>query len=231
MSKKVLPGQIDTETLMSQIESETVEVQQEEIVHDNILEFLSYYGITPGENPVKSRILYKMYDSWNKSQGYGSKYFGLKMSELFKKDTTCFYINLDALTLSSKAKEVFFKKQNTEKVTSKTWKKHFDKFLEEFCIVPGEFTIKQAELYYIYEEWARISRKRILSIIDFGTYCTYYFKHYKFENYVFYIDKAQLKVDGVTLEKAKKWAKNYKKGSSKNKNRRKEFWQKDKKES
>lgn len=231
MAKKVLPGHIDTETLMSQVESEVVEINQEETVHHNILEFISFYGIEPGENPIKKRVLYKMYDSWNKSNGYGANYFSLRMSELFKYEKGCYYINLNSLTLTSKAKEVFFKPENTEKAKSKKWKAHLEKFLEEFCIVPGRYTIKQAELYYIYEDWARIDKKRILSIIDFGTFCSYYFKHYKFENYVFYIDKAQLKVDGVTLEKAKKWAQKYKKGSAESKNRKKEFWQKLKKES
>jgi len=219
MSKKVLPQELDLESLLSKAIEESGHTNEEEhIVHDNILEFMSFYNIKSGEHPVKRRVLYKMFKAWSKAEDYGPNYFGLKLTQFFESDNANVFINYDALDLTKRAKEVFFKKENTSRTKSKHYKQHIEKFMKDLSVTSGDYSVQGVALYYIYEAWALETRKKVLDIRDFCAILKFYLPHYKeyiMHPYFFYIDKTNLKVDGVTLEKAKKWSESQNKTYSK----------------
>lgn len=213
MSKKVLPQELNTEELLSQLEKSPSNSNEEQIT-DNILEFLSFYNIKSGDNQVKKRLLYKMFIAWNKGNSYGYKYFATKLGLYFKNKPEYVYLDLDAIDLTAKAKEVFFKKENSKKTKSKFYKNQIEKFIKEKGLKSGKYSVNSSVLYYIYEEWALNSKKKPIKINDFSMILSFYFTHYKEKMkspYFFYIDKDTLTVDGVTLEKAKSWSENYNK--------------------
>lgn len=210
MSKKVLPQEIDLEALLKTAIEDSGHSQEEElIIHDNILEFMSYYNIKPGTFPVKKRVIYKIFKAWSKAENYGPRYFGLKLTQFFESDVHNVFINYDAIDLTKKAKEVFFKLDTSKKTTNKNRKQQIEKFLVGMSVNPGDYIIHSSALYYIYEGWALSNRKKVMGIRTFSSYIKFYLKSYKeyvTSTYFFYIDKNTLKVDGVTLEKAKAWS-------------------------
>lgn len=209
---KKLPNQLSTEELLKQVDEIKLSETDNIIIEDNIVEFLSYYNIRAGNNPVNRKPIYKMYKAWNKSNSnVSSKQFGHKLGEYFKADHNYIYINIEAIDLTKKAKDVFFKSENSNKFKNKNYKEQIERFINNFNIKDGKYIVQTSVLYYIYEEWCLNNRLKILTDRDFSSYIRFYFKHYKEHEtskiYV-YIDKLQLKVDGVTLEKAKTWAEN-----------------------
>ena len=227
MSKKTLPQDLDLESLLSKaIEVSGQSQEEEHIVHDNILEFISFYNIKPGKHPVKRRVLYKMFRAWSKAADYGPNYFGLKLTQFFESDQYNVFISYEAIDLTKKAKEVFFKSDNSSRVKSKHYKQQIEKFMEDLSVTSGDYAVQGTSLYYIYEGWALETRKKVLGIKDFCSMLKFYLPHYKeyiMHPYFFYIDKHNLKVDGVTLEKAKDWSKKQNKRYSKLKTRREEI--------
>lgn len=225
--RKKLPNQISTKDLLDSLEEKSLEssIQEEqEIIHDNILEFLSFYNIKQGEEPVKRRVLYKMFRAWTKSKDYGVSYFSLQLNQYFFSDLRHVYIDINALDLTKKAKEVFFNLKNSTGVTSKYKDKltkiQIEDFLKKFRIVHGEYSAQGTMLYYIYEEWAMKTNRKIINIIDFTHYLKLFLEHYvgyDTGGLYFYIDKQQMKVSGAAIEKAKKWAEARSKANKKKK--------------
>jgi hypothetical protein len=217
--KQKLPNELSLDDLLNQItENNNKTVATEKVIEDNVLEFLSYYNITKGTEPVKRRVLYKMYKAWSKAQNYTAYYFGRRLAMFFQSDEQNVFINVDAIDLTKKAKEVFFTPETSSKYKNKNYKIQIEQFINEYNIQDGKYIIQGSALYYIYEDWAIKTKKKILSNKDFTAFFKLYFKYYQefqMHSFYFYIDKLQLKVDGVTLEKAKTWAKNQNKAKAK----------------
>lgn len=208
--KKVLPNTLDIETLLSQINDSNVHPNEEEqlVYHkDNLLDFLSFYSIKPGVNKVKVSSLYKMYKAWTKENKYTRLSFHNQISHILQTDNGTALIDVDSLTLTLKAKEVFFKPKTSSKVKSNSNKNQIEEFLKKYNIVPGKHAVHSDVLYFIYEAWRYDTYKRVMRIFDFNQIIMFYLPQAENSNSYFTIDKQQLNVDGVTLEKAKAWAK------------------------
>lgn len=209
--KKVLPNTLDTETLLSQINDSNVHPNEEEqlVYHkDNLLDFLSFYSIKPGAHKVKVSSLYKMYKAWTKENSHTSRSFYNQISHILQTDKKCVLIDINGLNLTLKAKEVFFKPKTSSKVKSNSNKNQIEEFLKQYNIVPGKHAVHSDVLYFIYEAWRYDNYKRVMRIFDFNQIIMFYLPQAEKSNsYYLTIDKQQLNVDGVTLEKAKAWAK------------------------
>lgn len=66
---KVLPSQLTDEEILALLESEDevdVVVAQVFDYNDDIVPFLSFYNITPGDTPVSKKLVYKLYKTYSK---------------------------------------------------------------------------------------------------------------------------------------------------------------------
>lgn len=237
MKKKQLLNEFSTVDLLESLDnnnnniSDSPELQENQtVVHDNMLEFISHYKIKKGSEPVKRRVLYKIFKNWTNSQDYGSRYFSLQLDQYFYSDKEHIFIDIDALDLTKKAKDVFFRNDKSRGVSVKFKEKYIKIQVEEFTklyrIVDGEYQIDGNALYYIYENWAITTKRKVMKQIDFIAVLKYFMKNernYKLNTTLFYIDKQQLKGIGVTtLEKAKAWAEENSKQTKKKSRAKKE---------
>lgn len=211
--KDFLRQEIDTETLLSQLnESDVTNESNVPSAPDNMLDFVSFYNLKPGTNVVKGSLLYKLYTAWNKSEKLNKREFMNRLTVYLERSKSGHVlINIDNVALTNKAKEVFFKTKHTIYLNTPRFKKNIERWMKELDIIPGDYAVDGTVLHYIYRDWSINNRLTAISVTDFNQILTYYFKFYKeFDRRypeIFYIDKNNLRVDGVTLEKAKEAAK------------------------
>src|SRR6478735_8515513 len=99
--KKILPSQLSFEELMEMMNSQE-EAPSNEITEfmNDIVPFLTHYGITPGDMPVSKKLLYKLYQTYSKAPA-NKQEFSLKVGEyITDKSSTYYYINQDNFAIS-----------------------------------------------------------------------------------------------------------------------------------
>ncbi len=212
MSKKTLPQDIDLDSLLSTIQEESsVLAKEASLTNDNVLEFISFYNIKKGDIPIKKSMVYKLYKSWSNNKNYSKYSFMLQMNQYFITNNMCYMLDIEAIDLTLKAKDTFFKSKVTSKIHNASVKKQIDIFMETFGIVKGKYSTHVSILYYMYSNWP--NKKHRLNINDFKLLLSFVLDSHIDNEFLyshpehFYIDKPTLKVDGVTLEEAKAWAK------------------------
>jgi hypothetical protein len=157
-SLKVLPSQLSYDELLEAME-DAPEVTDEILEHtDDVVPFLSHYGVQPGETPVSKRLLYKLYRTYSSNPAPQTQFFFLVSEFVSTKrigSQTFFCLNQDNFAISA----AIFKNQKTiEKTKSITYQKHFQWFLKGRGVKSGHKWVEGFILFFIYKDYCKSHR-------------------------------------------------------------------------
>lgn len=183
--QRKLPHQASVEDLLKAIEKdETVISQQDELIHypllqNDIVAFLSHYGIEPGDDLVPHTMLYYLYNIWSK-EPVSKRTFSLQVGKFLithKKTYKIYYmLNKSSLNLTTEAFKLI-NAHSQNKAKSMPWRKHFENFLAKYDIKPGNFFLEGYILYDLYDEYSyNLKRKKSIGEQQFFNFCKVYFK-------------------------------------------------------
>jgi hypothetical protein len=156
--KKILPSQLTYEELMEVMNSQDDYIPPVEQITDyfnDIVPFLTNYGITPGETPVSKKLLYKLYKTYSKNPATNQE-FQTKVGEyIVARSDQYYYINQDNFAIS---KHIYKETKKIEKTKSLTYQKHFQWFLDNRVVERGHKWVEGFILFYIYKTFCKERR-------------------------------------------------------------------------
>lgn len=154
---KILPSQLTDEEILALLESEEeVEVVAAEVFdyEGDIVPFLSFYNITPGKTQVSKKLLYKLYKAYSK-QPIDKLNFTTQLGNFITHDRNHFLINIDQFAIS---KHIYETEKTRDKTKSLTYQKHFNWFMQEGNVQPGNVWLEGFILFYIYKDFCKSRR-------------------------------------------------------------------------
>lgn len=176
MSNK-LPNEISDADLLELLNSKADHkyIVTSSLTNDDIVMFLSTFNIKPGKEPIQARGLYKLYKDWSKSP-INQYSFAHTLNKYYKRQGLYYLINLDVLDLAKSALDII-KKPNKRKTVRKSWRIHFQSFVDRYSLKSGNFYVNDFILYYLYDKWTYDNRVRgRLGKEQFNEFCKLYFK-------------------------------------------------------
>jgi hypothetical protein len=184
MVLKKLHNSFSEEELLNLLDQkETTEVKEDPKLEyrNDIPLFLSAYNVLPGEHCVSKRVLLELYRAWsNKSVRPSTFYYHIsKYLIIHQKGPKHYYlINESAINISTKA-YALVKENSIDKTKSPTYKKHFEQFLKDMNIVPGDYYVETFILFKVYDNWhySKKMKKNPLGNTQLFNYFKLYFTH------------------------------------------------------
>lgn len=193
MTKKTINQLSDKELHELLQSSPQIPVENSFNYPNDIMDFISFYNLKPGEENIPLRVLYKVYNKWSETPLKRSQ-FSEHIGRFFV--TKAFGNGNSVVCLDKNAKQFqkiiqeFFKKM--DKTKKKGYKKHFDSFLNFYNISPGTLYLKDKVLYDLYDKWTYKNQNyNPLSFNQFLGFLRLYFKKdekYIAGNYYFSLD-------------------------------------------
>lgn len=183
--QRKLPHTASVEELLKTIEDDETPLSEEhDIVNyptleNDLVAFLSFYEIEPGNDVVPKAMLYKLYGLWSDSP-ITRNHFGQEMAKFVlshvKGAQTYYLLNKSSIRLTKAAYDLI-NKHTRDLSKSPPWKAHFENFLNKYEIKAGYFFIESYALYDLYDEYVySIDKKRPLGYRQFVNICKIYFK-------------------------------------------------------
>lgn len=155
---------------------------------DDVMEFISVYNLKSGQEPVTTKLLYKLYTFWSKDPVLRRR-FTHTLTDLFPSSATnkSVVILLDKPALNLKQEAYNYVKEQ-DKTKDKGWMEHFEKYLYFYSLKSGSFFIKDSVLYKLYSRWYG-KKRRPLGFKQFNNFCKlYFFSEIIKKNYWFAVD-------------------------------------------
>lgn len=158
MSLKTLPSQLSYEELIAAM-ADAPEVENEVLDYtDDVVPFLSNYNVTPGDNLVSKKLLYKLYKTYSNNP-QDSVSFATRVGEFVSTKRAGpgeFYcLNQDNFRISQ---QIFKQDTKIEKTKSLTYQKHFQWFLDGQGVKKGTKWVEGFILFFIYKDFCRSKR-------------------------------------------------------------------------
>lgn len=154
--KKILPSQLTYEELMEVMNSSDEEIQpnvtQITDFNNDIVPFLTNYGITPGETPVSKKLLYKLYKTYSKYPHSNMEFQTEVSNYISDRNAQYYFINQDNFAIS---KHLYKETKKIEKTKSLTYQKHFQWFTEQRLVQSGHKWVEGFILFYIYKVFCK----------------------------------------------------------------------------
>lgn len=178
---KKLINEISEEELLNLIEkNQDVEVELPFINAPNdVLSFVSIYGLKQGKHSVYKKTLYQLYYNSSKNPITYHQFLD-SMNQLFKNNGRYYEMNKKPVDLIRK---IYILKEPKQKIKSKAWKAHFDKFLARYDIKPGTVFIRHDILYNLYDKWTYKNQNyNPLGERQFNSFCRIYFKEKRMQD-------------------------------------------------
>lgn len=183
---------LGTDELLEMLEENNV-LQDAPIVYKNdVLTFISAFGIEPGREKIKQHTLFTIYKAW--SQNPMKKQEFLKEMRNFLPScqvsaARAFSINHSAIKLTHEA----YKHYTNENIRlkSKHWAIHYENFLKFHALTPGKYWIYADMLYFIYDKYTHatgLDKTGVhhMTSNTFSVYSKIYLKHKKTKNGIKY---------------------------------------------
>lgn len=183
MSDQKLLNNLSTEDLIKELDQPTQSEQSVNPYKNNdVLDFVYFFNMKPGKEPVKKKLLYKIYTKWSKDVVH-LKTFNNILTDYFESDITVLYLDSDAFKLTKNAIE-FLEPKKKRDTGNPNYQRHFSNFLSHYSIVPGKTWIEQEVLYYLYRKWK--DDKGSLNPSTFSDFCSINLRKKKTETAIFY---------------------------------------------
>lgn len=177
MSTKTLPSQLSYEELLNILDSSESSNPIEPILEymNDVVPFLTNYGITPGNTTVSKKLLYKLYKAYSKNPITISE-FNTKVGEYITDKTTQYYfINQDNFAIS---RYIYKEIEKRDKTKSLTYQKHFNWFLTESELKPGNKWLEGFILFFIYKDFCKSRRiNHRLGYLNYHKFLKLHFKY------------------------------------------------------
>jgi len=142
---------------------------------NDTLDFLSTYGISQGEHRILIALIYDTYKLWSKIP-ISKRAFANELVRLFPH----IKYGESNVYLIDKPREFFLEKnlkKKRNKIKTKSWLKHFQRFLEKYNIKSGSFYVKDIVLYNLYDKWVyKNGNKHPLTLNQFLKFCRLFFQ-------------------------------------------------------
>lgn len=175
MVTKILPSQLSYEELINLLDSE--ETKTTEIIEymNDIVPFLTNYGITPGNTQVSKKLLYKLYKMYSKNP-VSAFDFNTKVGEyITENNANYYYINQDNFSIS---RHIYKESEKKDKTKSLTYQKHFNWFLTEREIKSGNKWVEGFILFFIYKDFCKSRRiNNKLGYVNYHKFLKLHFQH------------------------------------------------------
>jgi len=182
--KRKLPHTATVEELLKVIEDQETPISEEhDIVNyptleNDIVAFLSFYEIEPGNDPVPKTMLYKLYCLWSK-EPITRKQFACEINKFVlvthKGSQASYLLNKSSLKLTQEAYSII-NSHTRDYTKSPGWRKHFEEFLASTGIKKGDWFIENHILYNLYDEYSYNTKKKArIGPIQFIRFCNLYF--------------------------------------------------------
>jgi hypothetical protein len=173
---KLLPSQLSDEEILALFEAEDSPEPVAEIFEykDDIVPFLSFYQITPGDTPVKKKLLYKLYKTYSK-QPLDELNFNVQAGNYLAPSNQYYHINIDTFAIS---KQIYEAEKKRDKTKSLSYQKHFNWFMEQARVERGRQWIEGFILFYIYKDFCKQRRVHPkLGYVNFHKFLKLHFQY------------------------------------------------------
>lgn len=203
MERKRSPNNISTEELLASLDSKSTLPEIIETPYKNdVLSFVSHFSLQSGPNLVRFKVIKELYRLWSADpiNDYFLKYELISLFEhRHARSGPVFFINVSAINIKSEAYKLV-ESRTIDKTKSKSYKKHYEDFLQAYDLKPGDAWIEAEVLYFFYDKWVFNNKfKSYMGPIHFNNFCKVYFKHKRLNHYgncskrvYFAIDKESL---------------------------------------
>lgn len=156
MKTHKLPSQLTEEELLELLASEdtpeaTVEIFNYE--HD-IVPFMGFYKITPGDTPVSKKLLYKLYKAYSK-EPLDKLRFNIQLGQYVTARGYHFLLNLDNFAISN---HIYKEEKTRDKTKNTLFQKHFDWFISTAPVQKGSSWVEGFIIFQIYKDFCRERR-------------------------------------------------------------------------
>jgi hypothetical protein len=154
---KVLPSQLTDEEILALLESnEEVEVINAGVFdyNNDIVPFLSFYNITPGDTKVSKKLVYKLYKTYSK-EPLTQHNFTTQIGNYIEHDRDHFLVNIDQFAISQ---HIYEAEKTRDKTKSLSYQKHFEWFLSNAGVETGVDWVEGFILFYIYKDFCKSRR-------------------------------------------------------------------------
>lgn len=176
MMSKLLPSQLTEEEILALLDSDDAEEQTVEIFNykDDIVPFLSFYNITPGNTLVSKKLLYKLYKTYSKHP-LEERSFNINVGQFVAPTGAHYNINLDNFAISN---HLYKAEKTRDKTKSLKFQKHFEWFLTEKTVKRGTKWIEGFILFFIYKDFCKSRRvNHKLGYINFHKFLKLHFQY------------------------------------------------------
>lgn len=176
MTSKFLPSQLTEEEILALLDSDDVGEETVEIFNytDDIVPFLSFYNITPGNTPVSKKLIYKLYKTYSKHP-LDERNFNVQTGQFLSVQHSYYNVNLDNFAISN---HLYKAEKTRDKTKSLTYQKHFDWFLTERKVERGTKWIEGFILFFIYKDFCRSRRVNPrLGYVNFHKFLKLHLQH------------------------------------------------------
>lgn len=224
-STNKLPNQIELEDLLNSFKNEDNTPTSSRILdYNEVLKFLTTFGIQPGDQLVHTSLIYEFYKQWTLEPKVTQTYVTNRIKRYIplevKGNNKYFLINKDSIRLTD---EVFSYLKGLRKVSrtqSKHWGKHFQSFIESNKVSPGNIYIEDYILFNLYDKWTYEKKIKesigTLGFKSFRQFCRMYLSvKIKNEQLYFGVDKQIM--EGYLTEQKIEELRRYEKERSKKK--------------
>jgi hypothetical protein len=175
----------------------------------DVMEFISFYNLKSGTDPVTTKLLYKLYSRWSQNPII-KKALSDTLTDIFPSvrygRSVMILLNKDVLNISN---ELYKYLESIDKTKNKDWAKHFTTYLDHYSIKKGGLFINNNVLYNLYDKWCyKNHSKHLLGPKQFNKFCKLFFKHKVIKDQLWYaVDdsiKTHLTEDLINLMYKKK---------------------------
>lgn len=160
---KKTPNKISTEDLLAALEDAPESHNPVHEIFDfknDVPKYLAKYEIEAGENSVSRRDLYRLYIQFSDFP-VNSKAFNMSLTNFVQaRSQKNVLINKTKVQIQELLHQKY-KKNGRYTPAHVSTRKHFETFLEECKIKPGNKWVEHWVLLYIYHKWCRENRKSI----------------------------------------------------------------------
>lgn len=183
---------LETDELLELLEKKEV-VEDKAVEYKNdVLGFISTFGIEHGEEKMKQHTLFTIYRVWSKNPLKKTEFL-TEMRQYLQstriRQAMAFFVNQSAIKLTHSAYK-YYTNENI-RFNSRPWAKHFENFLKFHSLSPGERWIHGNILYFIYDKYCHAtgldkSPSTYMSKDNFLMYCKLFLRQKHTKNGTLY---------------------------------------------
>ena len=242
MERQKLLHEYTEEELLKLLGEPTTEVttsNEEDQIKNDVVRFVLFYDIKPGEENVNSKLLYKLYKSWSplkKDKATINQFNSIFLSIFARSHTSApdpfKYPNRTFYRIDKSISHLFLKmEQNRRKKihirSSKNYKRYAEEFMEMYNIKPGSLYVEADLLYHIFDNYQYTKKRKIISENNFRDLFSLYLPTKRTEHYFLWFGVDESIKNLLTPELVNNWRQGrVKYGKKKTKERAKKVYSK-----